>query len=123
MTIQQIKIGGKMRPVRFSYAALYEYENHTGRNAISDFNQMQNGGVSVVMSADLVFAGLSAGYRTTGKEIDFTALDVADWVFENPASMQKVMEIFADSFPKSDTAQEGGESEKKPETQPQDGTT
>jgi hypothetical protein len=44
MSFQEIEIGGKLRPIRFSYAALYEYEQNTGRNAIADFSGMHGDG-------------------------------------------------------------------------------
>lgn len=118
MIFQNIEIGGKLRPVRFSYAALYEYEINTGRNAIADFAQLQAEQVSVKIASDLLFAGLSLGAKTNGKVPDFTVYDVADWAFENPDAIAKAMEIFAESFPKTGPAPEGGDDEKKPKPRP-----
>jgi putative N-acetylmannosamine-6-phosphate epimerase len=114
MKFQNIEIGGKLRPVRFSYAALYEYERNTGRNAIADFSKLQESQVSVTIAADLIFAGLTLGSRTNGYEPDFTVYDVADWAFSDPNAITKAMEIFSESFPKTGTAPEDGEGEKKP---------
>ena len=122
MIYQQINIGGELRPVRFSYAALYEYEKNTGRNAIADFSTLQGGEVSVVMAADLIFSGLSLGCKSTGKAVDFTPYDVADWAFEDQSAIKKAMEIFSDSFAKADAAPEVGEAGKKKQ-RPQLGMT
>lgn len=113
MLYPQIEIGGKHRPIRFSYASLYEYEKNTGRNAIADFSTLQASQISVVMASDLIFAGLSLGYKSSGLPVDFTAYDVADWAFESPEAITKAMEIFADSFPKTGAAPEDGDEPKK----------
>lgn len=120
--IQEIEIGGALRPVRFSFAALYEYEKNTGRNAIADFSLIQHGDISVMVAADLLFAGLSLGAKSAGKRVDFTPYDVSDWAFEEKEAMEKAMEIFSESFPKPDAAVEVGEAGKKRKA-PQPGTT
>lgn len=121
MQFQNIEIGGKLRPVRFSYAALYEYEQNTGRNAIADFALLQAEQVSVKLASDLLFAGLSLGCKTIGKEPDFTVFDVADWAFADQNAITRAMEIFSDSFPKTGAAPEDGDDEKK--RKPLPGTT
>jgi hypothetical protein len=121
MSFQEIEIGGKLRPIRFSYAALYEYEQNTGRNAIADFSGMQGDAISVRTAADLIFAGLSLGAKSRGKTVDFTVYDVADWSFNDQTVITKAMAIFSDSFPKTGTAPEDGDDEKKLMAKP--GTT
>lgn len=121
MIFSSIEIGGKLRPVRFNYAALYEYERNTGRNAISDFTRMESGELSVVLATDLIFAGLSLGCKTVGKEVDFSVHDVADWVFSDPVVVEKTMEIFSESFPKTGPAPEDGDTPKK--AKPRHGTS
>lgn len=113
MSFQEIEIGGKLRPIRFSYAALYEYEKNTGRNAIADFASIQGEAISVTVATDLIFAGLSLGAKSKGKTVDFTVYDVADWSFNDQTMITKAMAIFSDSFPKVGSAPEGGDDEKK----------
>ncbi len=121
MTFQEIEIGGKIRPIRFSYAALYEYEKNTGRNAIADFSAIQGEAISVTVAADLIFAGLTLGAKSKGKTVDFTVYDVADWSFNDQAVITTAMAIFSESFPKTGTAPEDGDDEKKQIAKP--GTT
>lgn len=102
MKYQHLDIGGKLRPIRFSFAALYEYEKNTGRNALKDFAELQNQNVSVTIAADLIFAGLSLGCKTNGTELELTPYDVADFAFENPEIVAKAMAIFGDSFSKKE---------------------
>lgn len=102
-----------MRPVRFSFAALYEYEKNTGRNAIEDFSKIQLEGVSITTATDLVFAGLSLGCKTIGQVPDFTVHDVADWAFSEQGSIDATMKIFSDSFPNAVPDNDGGADESK----------
>jgi len=102
MKYQQLDIGGKLRLIRFSFAALYEYEKNTGRNALKDFAELQSQSVSVTIAADLIFAGLSLGCKTNGTELELTPYDVADLAFENPEIVSKAMAIFGDSFSKKE---------------------
>lgn len=113
MKYQQINIGGKLRPVRFSYAALYEYEQNTGRKAIEDFTKLQTEGISVTLATDLIYAGLSLGAKTVGAVPDFSVYDVSDWVFSEPGSIDATMKIFSDSFPNAVPDKEGGPDESK----------
>jgi hypothetical protein len=112
MKFQSIEIGGKLRPIRFSFAALYEYEKNTGRNALQDFAQLQGENISVTIAADLIYAGLSLGCKTNGVMPDFTPYDIADWSFQSPDVIAKAMNIFTESFSKKEV-ETGKESGKK----------
>ncbi len=99
MNYTTLDLGGKKRPVRFSFSALYEYEKQTGRNAIADFSKMNaSGGVSVTVVADLIFAGLVVAHQSAGVAVDFTAHDVADWVFSEDGVVDRFTQVFTDSF-------------------------
>lgn len=109
---EYINLGGVERPVRFGMSALWQYEQHTGRNALTDFAQMQGGLASVSMMIDLLFSGLCAGIRHEKKPIDFTPEDVADWIGNDMDVLQIAATLFAQSFEK---AGEGdGEKKTKP---------
>ncbi len=104
MKYSTITIGGKERPIHFSYAALYEYERQTGRNAIADFANIQSNGVSVTIVTDLLYCGLIVGHKIAGGRIDaidFNHYDVAEWAFTDPEAIPVVVKIFTDSFPKT----------------------
>lgn len=95
-----IEIGGEKRPVRFGWAGLLEYEQQTGRKALADFAQFQNGieNVSIVIMVDLVYYGLTSGHRKAGVNVTFDKDDVAEWIGEDQGLLTQVMESFASSF-------------------------
>lgn len=99
-----IEIGGRSRPVRFGFSGLYEYEKRTGRNAVTDFQSLSDGGnsVSVTLMVDLVLCGLHAGYRSEKQNVDFTEYDVADWLGEDSSLIERVMACFVESFPQGE---------------------
>jgi len=94
---QYINLGGKERPILFGFAGLYEYEQGTGRKALTDFADLQSGEMSVSTIVDLTYYGLTAGARSSNQNVDFTQYDVAGWISE-PGIIEKVMTAFAQSF-------------------------
>lgn len=98
---EYLDLGGESRPVRFGFSALWHYEQRTGRNALTDFAQMQNGAASVTLMIDLLFAGLCAGTRHEKRAVDFTAEDVADWIGNDVDVLQVAATLFAQSFEKA----------------------
>jgi len=105
--MQYIKIGGRERPILFGMAALYHYEQRTGRKALSDFSKMsanpedETEGISLLFLVDLIYSGLAAGARkeVPGSVLPFQPEDVAEWVGDDFALIEQVMTIFAESFP------------------------
>lgn len=100
-----IDLGGQERPVLFGFAALYQYEQRTGRNALNDFASMQEAG-SISLLVDLLFAGLCAGVRSEGGKVDFAPEDVAEWIGTDFSIFEKVTTYFAASFPTPDSDEE-----------------
>jgi hypothetical protein len=96
-----IEIGGVERPVRFGFSALYQYEQRTGRNALTDFAKMQDGEASVTLLVELLYSGLCAGTRHEKKEVDYTQEDVADWIGTDMGVLEKAAAMFAESFEKA----------------------
>lgn len=92
-------LGGQQRPVLFGFAALYQYEQRTGRNALQDFAAMQNGEASISLLIDILFAGLCAGSRSDGEKVDFSPEDVAEWIGGDFAIFEQVAKAFTDAFP------------------------
>lgn len=92
-------LGGQQRPVLFGFAALYQYEQRTGRNALTDFAAMQNGEASISLLIDILYAGLCAGSRSDGLKVDFAPDDVAEWIGGDFAIFEQVAKAFTDAFP------------------------
>ena len=101
-----IQLGGEERPILFGFAALYAYEQRTGRKALEDFAGLAAQGANVSESfsikflVDLVLSGLIAGCRKLRQPEDFNEYDVAEWLGEDTALIQQVLKVFTDSFPK-----------------------
>ena len=108
---EYIELGGVERPVRFGFSALYQYEQRTGRNALTDFAAMQGGQASVSLMIDLLYAGLCAGTRHEKKAVDYTQEDVADWIGNDMDVLQIAATMFAASFEKEKAGE--GEAQKK----------
>ena len=106
-----LNIGGVERPVRFGFSALYQYEQRTGRNALTDFAAMQGGQASVSLMIDLLYSGLCAGTRHEKKAVDYTPEDVADWIGNDMDVLQIAATMFAESFEKTKAGE--GDTEKK----------
>ena len=98
--MSQIKLNGKMHPVKFGMGALIQYERKTGRSAIEDFQTMSGGSPRLSVVADLIYAGITCGYRQFQKLPDFTEDDLADWL--DNESIAEMMQMFQDSFPQQD---------------------
>jgi len=118
---EQIEIGGQLRPVRFGWAGLLEYEQQTGRKALADFAEFGTiGGISVTVMTDLVYYGLVCGHRSAKQEIEFSKHDVADWIGEQPEILERVMATFTKSFPEPEA--EGNARAGKPRVTPRTAT-
>lgn len=131
MQFQNIDLNGVLRPIRFSYAALYLYEEMTdGRDILEDYNSVAIKSMEVAeqhlsgkpitakvrlkLLVDIAFCGLTMGAKTIGKEIEFTKFDVADWLLPNEEAIIKLITLFRASFPKEFAA---GNSEPDTETE------
>lgn len=96
---QEVELGGQMRPIRFGMAALYKYEQTTGRSATSDFAEMGNGNYKLTTIVDLVFSGLFCGYQQQRIPFDLDILDVAEWLGEDQGKIEAIMQLFVESMP------------------------
>ncbi len=102
-----IHIGGKDRPLLFGFGGLYAYEQRTGRKALDDFAKQAAAGenapdnFSIVFLVDVIYCGLLAGCRAAKQPEDFTEYDVAEWIGTDTALIEKVLQIFVQSFPQA----------------------
>lgn len=92
-----LNLDGVMRPVRFGFGALYQYEQCTGRNALEDFARMANGTVSISLMVDLLYAGLISGHRHEKEAITFNQDHVAEWM--TPEVLKQTAVLFTEAFP------------------------
>lgn len=99
--IHYLTLGDAERPVTFSYSVAYEYEMQTGKFYEADVQELARQvimagaaiqtddiataarSLSIVKFVDILHACLVVGYRKTGKPVDFTKYDVADWLGGN----------------------------------------
>ena len=138
--IHYITLGGVERPLTFAYSVAYEYEMQTGKFYEADVQdlalQVVTAGaaigtddvataarsLSVVKFVDILHACLVVGHRKTGKPVDFSKYDVADWAGGNMDAVSKFTTLLLQAnfnLPgESDTsaeavASEAGETKKK----------
>ena len=116
MNTQQINIGGRKRPINFTFEVAYDYERTTGRMYIKDYNQLcaqlaetanrlqsegpetAGDGISMVLLADMVHTALDYGARKAGQEFDGTPQEVAGWLLSDVAASEQVFLLLFDSM-------------------------
>lgn len=115
MTTQQIHIGGRKRPINFTFEVAYDYERTTGRKYIKDYNllcaqlaetanrlqsespETAGDGISIVLLADMVHAALDYGARKVGQELEATPQEVAGWILSDQNAAQQVFTVLLES--------------------------
>jgi hypothetical protein len=102
---RQVKIGGKNRPIRFDMAALYIYEEQTGRSALSDMATFAQGAPSVRVMVDLVHAGLIRGASYFRQTFEADKYIVAEWLTTSQDILPEVMKMFEQSFNSGETSE------------------
>ena len=95
---RQVKIGGKNRPIRFDMAALYIYEEQTGRSALGDMATFASGAPSVRVMIDIIHAGLIRGAMYFKQTFDADKYTVAEWLTSSQDILPEVMKMFEQSF-------------------------
>jgi putative N-acetylmannosamine-6-phosphate epimerase len=103
---RQVKIGGKNRPIRFDMAALYIYEEQTGRSALSDMATFAQGAPSVRVMVDLVHAGLIRGASYFRQTFEADKYLVAEWLTTSQDILPEVMKMFEQSFNSGEASEE-----------------
>lgn len=120
MTTQQLTIGGRKRPVNFTFEVAYRYEETTGRKYMRDlrllFRQLaeisQIAGsdntddlvdatdqISMVVLADIVHTALDYAATERGETLDCTPAQVAGWLLTDTAASAQVFNLLAASMP------------------------
>lgn len=98
--VHYIHLNGEERPVTFTHAVAYEYEQQTGRSYEADVAELatqvilagQKIGtddvaaavrtISIVKYVDIMFAAMLVAHRKKGMKVTFTVYDLADWLGE-----------------------------------------
>jgi len=93
-----VTIGGKDRPVSFSYGAIYEFEEISyGRTLAEKFNLE-----SLSRQRALCFMGLKWGLYEPDKKRtpkpDFTIEEVGEWIINEPEAKNKILLFFAQEY-------------------------
>lgn len=98
----------RTRPVRFDNTLVYEFERQTGRKFVTECNALFNelrrvgkslgtddvaeaaGGVSMVRFVDIMYHAFRVGALKDRQPIDFTELDVAEWLDDHTVNISLV---------------------------------
>lgn len=129
MNYIEIKVGGKLRPVRPTYAMQLDYELATGRNAEVDLMDIANEHTLATIEkrlpkipfhiiVDLCFAALTTGARAKSIDVDFERDDVAEWVGDDPKAMESLFSAMARAFFKSSPGKEDADDDPKKKKTP-----
>jgi len=98
--LKKVKIGGKLRSVKFGMNALRIYSDLTN-STLADL--MNVSAMSINNMITLVYVGLQEGSRKEKTEFNHKIEDVSDWLDDDFTNvMNEVMEIFVESFPTID---------------------
>jgi hypothetical protein len=94
---QYIQIEGGQVPFSFGMAALAQFCDEHGIT-LADFSKLgENMEPKILLS--LLWHGIKDGHRKERKDFSYTITDVGDLLDENPAFLEKAMDIVAKSMP------------------------
>lgn len=93
---KNVKVGGEDRPVKFGFAALMEFTEENGLSMAELENLGDN--MRLKDALFLVWVGLKHGARVEKKPFTYTVEEVADWLDDDPGAMERVLEVFGQSF-------------------------
>ena len=103
--ITEIKIGGKLRPIKFgtnSTALLCEIRGITlnDMGLMLSEDRINNNEITGGEIRDMIYAGLVSAARSKKIEIDFDNYTVGDWIDEiDPNELVKAFEVLGQSQP------------------------
>jgi hypothetical protein len=94
---QYIQIEGGQVSFSFGMAALAQFCDEHGMT-LADFSKLgENMEPKILLS--LLWHGIKDGHRKERKDFSYTITDVGDLLDENPAFLEKAMDIVAKSMP------------------------
>tara|TARA_Y100000015_G_C2355884_1_gene72882 strand:+ start:176 stop:508 length:333 start_codon:yes stop_codon:yes gene_type:complete len=103
-----IFIGGKERPIRFSYKA-FKAITIKLKLKLTEFDKIVD---KVENIAVIAFHGLQSGAMSEGLNVDFTKAKVEDWLDEAGFGMvYQILEAFNDSQPQSNDEEKAAENQ------------
>ena len=79
-------------------AALYIYEEQTGRSALGDMATFASGAPSVRVMVDIIHAGLIRGATYFRQTFDADKYMVAEWLTSSQDILPDIMKMFEQSF-------------------------
>ena len=106
-----VKIGGKVYPVKYGYAALRAFSDVTGSN-LADLDNLEDE-MTMTQAIGMVWAGLKDGARVTKEPFTMDLDDVADLLDEDEGALLKVLKVFSGSLPTAETPAKKKRAKKK----------
>ena len=94
-----MNIGGKERSFRFCLNSIKEFSKIENLTVQETFNQMDK--LNLDQMINLIFACFKYGERKEGKEVDFTADDVGDWLNDDMGKIAECMTLIGEQTPTS----------------------
>jgi len=100
--VENINIGGKVRPFLLGNAAFKMYKQRTGKTLLSFIGELQDG--ELFSLSDLVYCGLRVGeiWQKTPEPDQYNEMEVAIWMDLYEGGAIEFMKKVLDSMPKPD---------------------
>lgn len=109
---REIDISGGTYPISFGMAALAKFLD-LAELQLSDLNDLQSR-LTLTNTLQLVHIGLQEGGRKAGKPYEGTFEETCDMLDEEPDTLAKVLDLFADSLPQEEKKGKAPAQKKRP---------
>jgi hypothetical protein len=94
--VQIIETNERKYPVRFGFNALREFSQMTGMT-LSDLEKFGND-MTLDHAITLMYCGFKDGARKEKVKFRYDVSDIADWIDEDQALIEKVFAVFESQF-------------------------
>jgi len=110
--VKTVEVNGDTYPISFGMAALAEFLDSAGLQ-LSELEQLQSK-LTLSNTIQLVHIGLVHGGRVGGRPYNGSFLDTCDLLDSDDASLNTILEVFADSLPREGEKKAKAPAKKRP---------
>lgn len=109
---KEIKVGGKMRPIKFGtaqtsiFCELMGDISYAEAQTILSKERIEKQDIKPSTMLKLYYSAFQSGALSAGKEIDFQLHEIGDWMDESPEAFTELQKTAADAVDPNGTASE-----------------